>query len=85
MARLDPALLARAATLAADQPVAVVLHFATGDGVRAATPVLRALGFVASAGTPTAVAGHLPAGAVERLASVPGLAAATLSAHRRPR
>ncbi len=82
MARLDPNLLAHAAHAEPDQPVPLVLHFETGDGVRAALRPLWALGFVGTAATPTQVAGELPAGAVERLAFVPGLAAATLSRRR---
>jgi hypothetical protein len=84
MATVDPILLHQARQAPADQAVRVVLRFVPGDGVREATRALRALGFVATAATPLEVAGALPAGAVARLAAVPGLAAALPSAHGRP-
>jgi hypothetical protein len=85
MAQIDPALIAQAAQLAPDQAIPIVLHFESGDGVRAAIRALRALGFVASAANPTEVAGEIPAGVLPRLATVPGLAAVLPSARRRPR
>ncbi len=79
MATIDAALLAQVAALEPDQRVPVVLRFATGDGVRAALRQLRELGFVAVAATPTEAAGEIPAGAVERLAFVPGVIAVSAS------
>jgi hypothetical protein len=84
MATIDPLLIAQAAQLDAGQRVPIVLHFETGDGVRAAVRPLRALGFVAYAATPTQVAGEIPASAITRLATVPGLVAVSASSHRRP-
>jgi hypothetical protein len=82
LARIDPALMAQAVRLDPDERIPLVLRFEPGDGVRAATRTLLALGFVASAATPTEVAGDLPAGAVERLVGVPGLEAALPSKRR---
>jgi hypothetical protein len=82
LARIDPALMAQAVRLHPEERIPVVLRFEPGDGVRAATRMLLGLGFVASAASPTEAAGDLPAGAVERLATVPGLAAALASKRR---
>jgi hypothetical protein len=84
MATIDPLLIEQASQLDAGQRVPIVLHFETGDGVRAAVRPLRALGFVAYAATPTQVAGEIPARAITRLATVPGLVAVSASSHRRP-
>ena len=83
-ADISPMVLEQAAQLDAGQPLPVVLSFESGDGVRLATRALRALGFVAYAASPSEVAGELPAGAVTRLATVPGLAAVQPSVRHRP-
>lgn len=85
MATVESALLAQVARMHPDEPVPIVLRFATGDGVRSALPGLRELGFVAVAVTPTEAAGEIRAGAVERLAFVPGLVAVAPSVGRRRR